>query len=92
MVTINAVVAINPPGDSSSLGDFSLVAVRDCAREDAISCKDSQLLTPSVPAATGRSRSTPGAIIPPVLKLLQATWRQSSRSWLRRRSPVYFQE
>ena len=28
--------------------DFSLVTVRYCAREDAISCKDSQLITPSV--------------------------------------------
>ena len=30
--------------------DFSLVTIRDCAREDAISCKDSQLVTPSVSA------------------------------------------
>ena len=30
--------------------DFSLVTVRDCAREDAISCKDSQLITASVSA------------------------------------------
>ena len=28
--------------------DFSLVTVRYCAREDAISCKDSQLITPYV--------------------------------------------
>ena len=31
----------------------------------------------------------PAAIIPPVLELPQATWRQSSRRWLKRRSPVY---
>jgi hypothetical protein len=30
--------------------DFSLVTVGDCACEDAISCKDSQLITPSVSA------------------------------------------
>jgi hypothetical protein len=32
------------------LADFSLVTVRYCAREDAISCKDSQLITPFVSA------------------------------------------
>ena len=104
----------------------SLVTVRYCVREDAISCKDSQLFMPSVSPVAVRNDPTdwrlrsknkprrddvscsrpqpttplaanqradrvaqPGAIIPPVLELLQARWRQSSRRWLRRRSPVY---
>jgi hypothetical protein len=46
-------------------------------------------LTP-LAANQGADRvAQPGAIIPPVLKLPQATWRQSSRRWLRRRSAVY---
>jgi hypothetical protein len=47
--------------------DFSLVTVRCCAREDAISSKDSQLITPSVSAVAAngltdwrvRSKNTP---------------------------------
>jgi hypothetical protein len=101
-------------------------AIEGCAREDAISCKDSQLITPSVSAVAARNGLTdwrlrsknkprrddvgcsrpqpttplaanqradrvaqPGAIIPPVLELPQATWLQSSRRWLRRCSPGY---
>ena len=39
-------------------GDFSLVPSGNCAREDANSCKDSQLITPSVSAVATRNGLT----------------------------------
>lgn len=38
--------------------DFSLVTLKCCAGEDAISCKDSQLITPSVSAVAARNGLT----------------------------------
>ena len=59
LVLINAAVAsIARASHWLPLGDYSLVTVRYCAREDAISCKDSQLITPSVFGVAARNGLT----------------------------------
>ena len=49
----------------------------------------SQPTTPLAANQLADRVAQPGAIIPPVLELPQATWLQGSRRWLRRRWPVY---
>ena len=107
---MNRICAGEPSVDTERL----VSSRQDCAREDAISCMDSQLITPPFPPSrhvtvltdwrlrsknkprsddVGCSRpqpttplaanqradraAQPGAIIPPVLELPQATWLQS---------------
>jgi hypothetical protein len=60
--TDGAVFPIDGGAGRNTLADFSLVTLKCCAREDAISCKDSQLITPSVSAVAARNGLTDLAI------------------------------